>query len=69
MARLAATRTFEEAQKRLAAIWIAASDEWRDEVARRFDREYWTQLDAAASRYQQAIEELETVIERLENEI
>lgn len=61
----------EEARARWAGLqnkWHACREEWRDEVAQRFENEHWTPWQASVPALLDRMAELESVIGEVESE-
>ena len=59
-------RLLLEQTSRVSAAWYNLSSVWRDEVAARFESEFWHPIIDGATRYQAAVENLEDVLEEIE---
>lgn len=51
-----------EQTRRLGAAWRDLSGVWRDEVAARFERQFWNPIIDGVTHYQTAVEHLEDVL-------
>jgi hypothetical protein len=63
-----ASAALRQAEVRLRAEWGRTAEVWRDEVAARFTKQYWSPLEQSIERYISSIEELEQALSEVERE-
>ncbi len=66
MSGLSPSETLHVGITRLSSTWGQVSQEWRDEVAAQFAKEFMKPLQDTIVRYREAVEELEVALDDAE---